>query len=89
MEVLVMESPENGTQSSQVLITFKSPTSIEFDIKLSNVAASQMLLAAQWLDIRARAFIEAVEKAKQDRVARITDPDPQILLPGRQTRLVG
>lgn len=83
-----MEDSKDEIQSSQILITFKDPKSIEFDIKLSNVAASQMLLAAQWLDIRARALIGAVEKARQDQVARVTNPSQQILLPGRQARLV-
>ena len=83
-----MKESDGEVRKSQILITFKGPKSIEFEIKLSNVAASQMLLAAQWLDIRSRAFIEAVEKGKQDQIARVENPDRQILLPGRQVRLV-
>ena len=79
-----MEDPNDQTQPSQILITFKDPKSIEFDIQLSNVAASQMLLAAQWLEIRARIFIEAAEKERRDQVARLGDRRPQILVPGLQ-----
>jgi hypothetical protein len=81
MEVLVMAGSDGGVQPSQILITFKGPRSIEFDIKLSNVAASQMLLASQWLEIRARVFIEAAEKERRDQIARPDHTQQQILLP--------
>lgn len=77
-----MESPSNQVQPSQILIKFKDPKSIEFDIQLSNVAASQMLLASQWLEIRAKIFIETAEKEKRDQLARLGESKSRILVPG-------
>lgn len=80
-----MEGNNEGVPTSQILITFKGEKSIEFDIQLTNVAVSQMLLAAQWLEIRSKTLIEATERARQARLARLNDPSQQILVPGIKT----
>lgn len=77
---------ENEEERSQILITFKGRSSIEFDIQFINVAAAQMLLAAQWLELKARAFIEANERERRARLASLTDENTKILVPTMKNR---
>ena len=77
-----MENSSDQASPSQLLITFKGPKSTDFEIKLSNLSASQMLLAAYWIKFRAQEFIAANEKLKRSQVARPSLSGPQILVPG-------
>jgi hypothetical protein len=68
--------PESKQKPCQILITFDSPTSIEFKIESNEVLPSQFLIAAKMLELMGE---QAVQQAWQRRAVEAAQKQAELI----------
>lgn len=65
-------------EASQILITFANKDSVSVEMVMRNVSAAQLLLAAIWMDRKARQIMDEAEAQRREQAAASTILMPKL-----------